>query len=219
MNLKNLKYLFFLLMTVFVLSSCGETDDDASQAEFANWQERNEKAFADTLAYAKKQIEAGSKEWKIFLNWSLNNQTGHKDQNGNVINPSYNDDDYIVVHVLDEGTGTETPLYTDSIKMSYRGRLIPSASYKDGYVFDQTFEGNYSATTALPTSSTVNNGWIDGFTTALQQMHVGDHWQVFIPYNLGYGTTVNSSIPAYSLLRFEMALNGYKRGKGAWITK
>lgn len=214
-----MKYLFFLLMTALVLSSCGETDDDASQVEFANWQERNEKAFADTLAYAKKQIDAGSKEWKVFLNWSLENQTGNKDQNGNVLKPSYNDDDYIVVHVLDEGTGTETPLYTDSIKMSYRGRLIPSASYKEGYVFDQTFEGNYSSATALPTSATVNSGWIDGFTTALQNMHVGDRWQVFIPSNLGYGSEVTSGIPAYSLLRFEMALNGYKRGKGAWITK
>lgn len=214
-----MKYLFFLLMTALVLSSCGETDEDASQVEFANWQERNEKAFADTLAYANQQIEAGSKEWKVFLNWSLENQTGTKDQNGNVLKPSYNDDDYIVVHVLDEGTGTETPLYTDSIKMSYRGRLIPSASYKEGYVFDQTFEGNYSSATALPTSATVNSGWIDGFTTALQNMHVGDRWQVFIPSNLGYGSEVSNGIPAYSLLRFELALNGYKRGKGAWITK
>lgn len=217
MNLKNLKYLLFLLMTAFVLSSCGETDEDASQVEYANWQERNEKAFADTLAYAKKQIEAGSTEWKIFLNWSLSNQTPNKEQTGNDLKLSYNDDDYIVVHVLDAGKGTVTPLYTDSIQMSYRGRLIPSTSYKEGYVFDQTFEGNYSSATALPTSATVNSGWIDGFTTALQNMHVGDRWQVFIPANLGYGSTVNSGIPAYSLLRFEMVLNGLKRGKGAWV--
>ena len=50
-------------------------------------------------------------------------------------------------------------------------------------------------------------------------MHVGDHWQVFIPANLAYGGRVNSTIPAYSMLRFEMALTAYKRGKGSWITE
>ena len=102
MNLKNLKYMFFLLMTALVLSSCSETDDD-SQAEFANWQARNDQAFADTLAFARQQSNAGSTEWKVIRNWSLNNQTGNKDQAGNQYTPSYNDDDYIVVHVL--GTG------------------------------------------------------------------------------------------------------------------
>ena len=219
MNLKNIKYLFFLLMTAFVLSSCSETDDDASLSEFANWQERNDKAFADTLAYAKAQIAAGSTDWKIFLNWSLEGQTPNKDLNGNDINLSYGDEDYIVVHVLHAGSGEEAPMYTDSIQMSYRGRLIPTDSYKNGYVFDQTFQGTYHSETALPTKSTVDYGWVDGFTTALLKMHVGDHWQVFIPQKMGYGSETRTGIPQYSLLRFEMALNGYKRGKGAWVTE
>lgn len=215
MNLKNLKYLFFLLMTVFVLSSCSETDEDESKVEFVNWQERNDKAFADTLAYARQQGEANG--WYVFRNWSLDNQTPNKDTNGNEANLKYNDDDYIVVHVLDKGEGMESPLYTDSIQISYRGRLLPSTSYADGYVFDQTFEGAYSSRTAKPTKTTVNYGWIDGYTTALLKMHVGDRWMVFIPQNLGYGTTDNNGIPAYSLLRFELVLNGYKRGNGTWV--
>ena len=217
MNLKNLKYLFFLLMTVFVLSSCSETDEDESKLEYADWQARNDKAFADTLAYAKQQGEANG--WYVFRNWSLDNQTPNKDTNGNEASLTYNDDDYIVVHVLHEGEGAESPLYTDSIQVSYRGRLLPSTSYADGYVFDQTFEGTYSSKTAKPTKTTVNYGWIDGYTTALLKMHVGDRWMVFIPQNLGYGTTDNNGIPAYSLLRFELVLNGYKRGSGAWITQ
>lgn len=217
MNLKNLKYMFFLLMTALVLSSCSETDDD-SQAEFANWQARNDQAFADTLAFARQQINAGSTEWKVIRNWSLNNQTGNKDQAGNQYTPSYKDDEYIVVHVLGKGSSEVSPLYTDSIQMSYRGRLIPTTSYKDGYVYDQTFSGTYDATKALPTKG-VANSWIDGFTTALQNMHVGDHWQVFIPQNLGYGSEVKTGIPAYSMLRFELILNGVKHGNGAWVMK
>ncbi len=218
MNLKNLKYLFFLLTAVFALSSCSETDEDETQTEFANWQERNDKAFADTLAYARQQIANGSKEWKVILNWSLQNQTPNKDANGNEATVTYNDDDYIVVHVLNEGKGTVCPLYTDSIQLSYRGRLLPSASYSKGYVYDQTFEDTYYSTkTAKPTKTTLNAGYIDGFATALLSMHVGDHWQVFIPENLGYGSDAQTSIPAYSMLRFEMALSAYKRGYGVWI--
>lgn len=216
MNLKNLKYLFLLLMTAFVLSSCSETDDDESKVEYANWQERNDKAFADTLAYARQQIANGSKDWKVILSWSLQNQTPNTDADGNSATLSYSDDDYIVVHVLDEGKGTLSPLYTDSIQMSYRGRLIPSTSYANGYVFDQTFEtASYSESTAKPTS-TVMTSFIDGFTTALLNMHNGDHWMVFIPANLGYGTTESSGIPAYSMLRFEIALNGIKHNKENW---
>ena len=225
MNLKSLKYFFFLMMAVITLSSCSE--DDATTDEYANWQERNDKAFADTLAYAKAQIAAGSTEWKVIPNYSLANQTPtNMGINGSQVVLKYKDTDYIVVHVLNKGNGNGMPLYTDSIQVSYRGRLIPTDSYATGYVFDQSFTGTYDETTALPikaqtdkASSKSSGGWIDGFTTALLGMHVGDHWQVFIPANLAYGSSVNSTIPAYSMLRFEMALTAYKRGKGSWITE
>ena len=218
MNLKSLKYLFLLVMTVFALSSCSETDDE-SNAEYADWQAKNEQAFADTLAYARQQIANGSKEWKVILNWSLQNQTPNTGNDGNLTNLTYGDTDYIVVHVLNEGTGTATPQYTDSIKMSYRGRLQPSPSYADGYVFDQTYMGSYNKATALPTSAAVNSGWIDGFTTALLNMHVGDRWMVFMPQNLAYGSTEKTGIPLYSMLRFDLVLEGYKSTKGNWVTE
>ena len=50
---------------------------------------------------------------------------------------------------------------------------------------------------------------VDGFSTALQHMRIGDRWKVYIPYQLGYGTNVNGSIPAYSTLIFDMALAAY----------
>ncbi len=77
MKLRISKYLFLLVMAVFALSSCSE--DDNTVDEYANWQERNEQAFADTLAYAKAQMAAGSTEWKVIRNWSLQNQTPNKD--------------------------------------------------------------------------------------------------------------------------------------------
>ena len=233
MKLRISKYLFLLMMAVFALSSCSE--DDNTVDEYANWQARNEKAFADTLAYARQQIANGSDEWKVILKWSLQNQTPNKDTNGNAVPLTYKDADYIVVHVLDKGKGSGCPMYTDSVKVSYRGRMLGTDTYPAGYVFDKTFDGTYDKTTAQVATYAVN-GLVDGFTTALLNMHIGDRWMVYMPYQLAYGTTQSSSstIPAYSMLRFEIVLDSYYRigqvvpgsraveaGKkqGTWITE
>ena len=195
-------------MAVFALSSCSENDD--SYDEYANWQERNEQAFADTLAYAKKMGE--SQGWYVYRKWSLENQTPNKDVNGVEVPLSYKGCDHIIVHVLDKGEGTTSPLYTDSAKVSYRGSLLETidkdGSVNAGYVFNKTFEGTYNKKTAMLSTVAVSN-MVDGFATALMHMHVGDHWMVYIPYQLGYGSTGNGSIPAYSMLRFEIALDSY----------
>lgn len=207
------------MMAVVTLASCSE--DDTTTDEYANWQERNEKAFADTLAYARQQIAAGKgDEWKVILNYSLAGQTPNKDYYGNEAVLKYNDKtDYIVVHVLHKGSGTESPLYTDSVQVSYRGRLMPTDSYADGYVFDQSFSGTFDKATALPVKAKTS-GFIDGFTTALMEMHPGDHWQVFMPTDLAYGSSEKTGIPAYSMLRFEMALHAFRRVSGKnWVSE
>lgn len=202
------------MMAVVSLSSCRE--DDSTTNEYANWQERNNKAFADTLAYAKAHTD----EWKVILNWSFANQTPNQGANGSTQTLSYADTDYIVVHVLDKGKGTETPLYTDSVQISYRGRVIPTTSYPNGYVFDQTYNGTFDKHTALPTKTTVNAGYIDGFTTALMAMHPGDRWQVFIPAKLGYDSSEKTGIPAYSMLRFELTLHSLKHlSASQWVSE
>ena len=110
--------------------------------EDANWQERNEQAFADTLAYARKMGEANG--WYVYKNWTFENQTPtNKDQNGNLVTLPYKDCDNIIVHVLKKGEGTTSPILTDSVQVSYRGRFIPTDNYKEGYVFDQSFTGMF----------------------------------------------------------------------------
>ncbi len=52
---------------------------------------------------------------------------------------------------------------------------------------------------------------IKGWTEALQLMHVGDKWQLFIPSELAYGATKRSElIEANSTLVFEIELLGIK---------
>lgn len=200
------------MMSALGLSSCSE--DNTKTEEFANWQAKNEQAFADTLSYARQHTASG--EWNTYLQWSLDNQTPI---NGST-SLTYKDNDYIAVKVLQAGEGSGCPMYTDSVKVSYRGRLLPSASYlNDGYIFDYTFTGSYDKQLALTSTMSVKSV-VDGFATALLHMHIGDYWRVFIPYTLGYGESDYSSanIPAYSMLRFDMVLVAYKRGD-TWITE
>ncbi|MBE6271321.1 MAG: FKBP-type peptidyl-prolyl cis-trans isomerase [Prevotella ruminicola] len=197
--MKNLKYIWLALILfplVGMVSSCSE--EETEEAEFANWQQKNEAYF--------NQVVSDSKYQKIL--------TYTKD----ATNSSVSNADYIYVDVLEEGSGTQTPLYTDSIFYTYRGRLIPSKSYANGFVFDQSFLGDFdwsksamlkacvSWNPVKTSTGTVNTLFTEGFCTALQHMKKGSRWLVYIPYQLGYGETGSSSIPGYSTLVFEIAI-------------
>lgn len=214
MKLKDIKKLLPLMVAALLgLASCSENDGEQTD-EYANWQARNEQAFSDTLAYARQQASDGNTQWRVYPCWSMEDRTAYDGKT-----PTFNDkDDNICVRVMEQGYGPAvTPLYTDSVEVSYKGMLLPTASYASGYVFDSNFTGTYDAKRALTTQFAVS-GLIDGFTTALMKMrNIGDHWMVYIPANLGYGSsTSNSSIPAYSMLRFEIVLTGYKKDS-KWI--
>lgn len=183
------------MLSVVTLTSCSESDDDEN--EYADWQHRNE-AYWDALYTTTQQKIISDTSWKIIPCWSKASTTA-----------SLNTTDYVVVHVTEQGSGTTTPLYTDSVRVHYRGRLIPTSNYPAGKVFDQTYTGTLDLAVAKPIDDIVSGGgFVDGFTTALMQMHDGDRWTVYIPYTLGYGATAssNGSIPAYSTLVFDVML-------------
>ena len=195
-NWKNILLSVILFPLAGMVSSCSEETEPES--EFANWQEKNE-AFINKLASdpSIKKILTYTKESTL---------------------PGLSNGDYIYVDELESGSGTETALFTDSIYYTYRGRLIPSKSYANGYMFEETFLGDFDWATAgmkkacvswnkvTTSSGTVTSLWTDGFCTALQNMKKGDHWLVYIPYQLGYGASTSSSIPGYSTLIFEIAI-------------
>ena len=90
-------------------------------------------------------------------------------------------------------TGNEiSPIYTSKVKVHYKGSLI------NGAVFDDA--SNRTVELSV-------NGVVKGFAVALQNMRVGDKWEVHIPWELGYGYSGSgSSIPPYSALIFEIDL-------------
>ena len=111
--------------------------------------------------------------------------------------------EYVYCKILESGDG-EKPLFTDTVAVNYRGRLIP---LYDGttVVFDQSYQGDLDSSTAVPTEFAVSNV-ITGWATALQSMHAGDRWMVYIPSELGYGESKQATIPANSTLIFDIDL-------------
>ncbi len=95
--------------------------------------------------------------------------------------------------IIKQGSGP-TPKLSDKVTTHYRGTLI------DGTEFDSSYSRNQPATFPV-------NGVIKGWTEALQLMHKGDKWQLFIPSSLAYGDrAVGDKIKPGSTLIFDIEL-------------
>jgi len=183
---------FFVVIVALAVTSCSESS--SSEDEYANWKERNE-LFLVSIANDSLHSSNSQYQWKRLKCFSLNEST-----EGAV-------SDYVYVKVIKNGdTTSERPAYTDSVRVSYQGRLMPTASYPEGKVFDGTVSGIYNDKTNSSTKFHVAS-LSAGFSTALQHMHRGDHWRIYVPSELGYGSSGSgSSIPGYSVLIFELTL-------------
>ncbi|MDR1259421.1 MAG: FKBP-type peptidyl-prolyl cis-trans isomerase [Tannerellaceae bacterium] len=112
---------------------------------------------------------------------------------------SFSNMGYIFYKAIKSGTGDKPVYFTSRVKVYYTGSLI------DGKVFDSAEHPD-----KLPAEFAVGDV-IDGWRTALQYMHEGDRWEIWIPQELGYGSSAQSSsglvsIPAYSTLKFEVEI-------------
>ncbi len=95
--------------------------------------------------------------------------------------------------VLQRGTGTEHPTANSKVTVHYHGTLI------DGSVFDSSVDRDEKISFKL-------NQVISGWTEGLQLMVTGDTYRFYIPSHLGYGNRSAGSIPAGSLLIFDVQL-------------
>jgi FKBP-type peptidyl-prolyl cis-trans isomerase FklB len=99
--------------------------------------------------------------------------------------------------VLTPGKGA-SPTVNDTVRCNYRGTLI------DGTEFDSSYGRGEPAEFPV-------GGVIPGWTEALQKMHVGEKWQLFVPADLAYGSQPpGPPIEPNSLLIFEVELLGIK---------
>lgn len=191
--------MFALLLSAGLFASCSE--DKGTTDEFAQWQSKND-AYWDQLYHETQQkIAGGDTSWRIILNYS---QDGTTSTDGSPLTHGKNQ--YIIVHTLALSNCIEHPMYTDSVLVHYQGRLIPSPTYTAGLVFDSSWgAGAFDAQTARMRGLMVSKV-VDGFATALQAMHLGDHFVVYIPYRLGYGNKMQGKVPGCSDLIFDLRL-------------
>ena len=191
--MKSLRILFALTLSVlFGLTSCEETTD---AGEFDNWQSRNTQ-FIDSIADVARENAYG--DWKVFLAEGLD------------ATKVWGDEYYVYCQVLEAGTGSGHPLFTDSVVVNYSGRLMPSDTYPDGYQFDSSYSGEFNPSFNVPVGMKLS-ATVPGFYTAVQQMVDGDRWMVYIPYQLGYGAKSVTGVPAYSSLVFDINLVSFHR--------
>jgi|TARA_B110000014_G_C20096018_1_gene574496 FKBP-type peptidyl-prolyl cis-trans isomerase len=94
--------------------------------------------------------------------------------------------------VLREGNG-DSPVAEDRVKVHYAGKLI------DGTQFDSSYERGDPTEFGL-------NQVIKGWTEGLQLMKVGAKYEFFIHPKIAYGSRPRPTIPANSVLIFEVEL-------------
>jgi peptidylprolyl isomerase/FKBP-type peptidyl-prolyl cis-trans isomerase FklB len=169
--------IFLMISAVILFSSCDETETFDDK-----WKQENETQFAAIAANAAYT--------------KLNSQSG----NG-----------FVMYKEIESGEGA-TPYFTDQVKVLYTGWFKREWSKPDTYtddkgnsIFNKIIFDSTSNRNDIPSVFAVN-GVVDGFSTALQNMKVGDKWEVWIPWKLGYGESGSGSIQAYTTLVFEIEL-------------
>lgn len=211
---KNLFWLIALLFTLsFGFMSCAE--DTTVEDPYANWGDRNVR-YLDSIADVARANEIPElnevgkwvikRNYKISNGGSLNPGLGGSSVGSNPFEtpPSVNDSVYMKVLEVGEGSNRISPLYTDTVSVYYRGELI------NGTVFDQNYSGDLDTEVHVPTHFALQadqtDGLIVGWITALQYMKEGDRVELYIPSALGYVPQSQSSIPANSVLKFDLKL-------------
>ncbi len=97
--------------------------------------------------------------------------------------------------VITMGDGPK-PSASNEVHVRYEGHLIDSTE------FDSSYKRNPDVTKFRA------NKVIKGWTEALTMMPIGSKWELYIPYQLGYGEHKQGKIDPYSALIFTVELTG-----------
>ncbi len=193
--------LLLCLSLAFAFTACEEVEEVGA---YDNWQARNE-AYIDSIAsqISNRYIATEEAVMQVPVGEMFAIRTEASSSEG---------EQYVYCKKIVDNPAGRRPLYTESVSAYYYGTVITGAS------FDGNFEG-YSAIDQQklnatdkgptdfdsPTTFSIS-GVVAGWTAALQLMHTGERWMLYVPYQSGYGTSEHGSIPAYSTLVFDILL-------------
>ena len=177
---------WMLVVMLFTLAACSDDDENEIVIDEA-WKEINLAAFDARLQDAKTDTSL----------FTINSESG----NGQII-----------CKILKKGEGTETIYYTSKVNCYYKGCFVTNEDGEvvadrdsvltQGEVFDSRLRENGDDKVLFEVD---DSGLRDGFATALQHMHEGDIWEVWMPYQLGYGVSGSGdNIKPYTTLVFQV---------------
>lgn len=99
----------------------------------------------------------------------------------------------ILYKVIKRGNqNSARPNRSSVVTVHYTGRTING----------KTFDSSRGGTPVAMRLRDLIQGWI----IALQQMHVGDRWEIYLPAEMGYGRLSQPGIPGGSALIFDIEL-------------
>ncbi len=189
MSKKNYLLPLMLLLLVF-FTSCEETKE---AGKYDNWRARNE-AVLDSLqnVYDTQPDHGGLQSVAALTDTSVK----------------------LFYKKITSNNEGEIPFYTSSVTAFYRVKLI------NGDILGQNFSGKnpseFDSPSTYLVSSFLGYDMTYGYVDILQYMRKGERWEVYIPYEVGYGTSEHtnnamkggtvSSCPGYSLLIFDVQL-------------
>ncbi|MDD3161468.1 MAG: FKBP-type peptidyl-prolyl cis-trans isomerase [Bacteroidales bacterium] len=193
--MKSIGFVRFLLLLVVtgMIASCSDDDENV-------WKTRNESLFdalgKKEVVLPRYQTIGPNDSVKIAYDTLLY----VKVEPDEVFTDTASNGGFIKYKVLRRSNNTQTPYFNSVVKVHYEGRLM------NGTLFETTYGKNSSGPLSTIVRGNKAGGVIRGWTEVLQKMHVGDKYEVYIPWNMGYGDSQSGMIPGYSTLIFIMEL-------------
>lgn len=215
-----MKRLFWLLTLPLLLLAACEENVHNEDTKYADWQPRNDTFITQKRTEAKAAIAAAKaqwgEDWEEHCAWRLLRDYSVTDATAPELV------DTVCVEIVERGTGSGCPLYSDEVQVNYLKRLMPTVEHPEGKVVEHSgmtirpedVFNTLSAATITKVVSDDNTTAIHtttGETTAFMQMHIGDRWKLYIPSRLAYGASSSTTIPAHSAIIVEVRLMGYTR--------
>lgn len=175
-----------LILPVFLVACEKKTSDKEEETknywvEYANWRNDNQ------AYYEAKYAEVDSTGKLVY-----ERVTPTWDASATILMRWYNDKELT--------KGELQPYSTSYVDVKYQGKTVKDVIFDSSY--NMTAYGD-----SIYRSKLSDN--IKGWVIALTNMHVGDHCEIILPYDCGYGATYKSEILLpYSTLIFDVELCG-----------
>ena len=109
----------FWIFAVLLGSTFAACSEESEVGEFENnWRERNVNYIDSVASVARANQGSAVNQWKVIQSYHLSSDFVSTDNQ-----------DYVFAQIKEVGTGSASPLYTDSVSVNYRGHLILTRTF------------------------------------------------------------------------------------------